>query len=319
MAGPNVAATHVADKPTFVYGLIDPRNHQLRYIGKTVLLPERRILTHRWRARSHPHKRHSMAWLLNLEVEGLSPEIVVLEEIPPGRDWVEAEQFWIAYFRMIGADLCNHTDGGEGVPGYRQPPSLIAKRIKRGSEHHRYGKPMLEQTKEALRRAGEVLRADPVRNQAAIEKRRAGMTPERMARSVAGLRRAHADPEIHARSLEKKRLLARTPEARARVSAQSRELWATKRSDIIAAQNAGKDDEWRKKQSALGKERMKDKNNPLIRSIHARRKLSDQDVADIRRRLAAGETPVSVSIAYGVSQSLISYIKTGRKRRRVEN
>jgi hypothetical protein len=31
----------------------------------------------------------------------------------------EAERFYIAYFRMVGARLNNHTDGGEGCVGYR--------------------------------------------------------------------------------------------------------------------------------------------------------------------------------------------------------
>lgn len=36
MADENVAAPSGAGKPTFIYGLVDPRTDQLRYVGKTV-------------------------------------------------------------------------------------------------------------------------------------------------------------------------------------------------------------------------------------------------------------------------------------------
>jgi hypothetical protein len=39
--------------------------------------------------------------------------MVVLEEVPVG-EWREAETFWIAYFRSIGANVINQTDGGQG-------------------------------------------------------------------------------------------------------------------------------------------------------------------------------------------------------------
>ena len=48
-------------------------------------------------------------------------------------------------------------------------------------------------------------------------------------------------------------------------------------------------------------------------------KLTEADVIAIKKRLAAGgETQRSVAADYGVDQSLISYIKTGRKWRHIE-
>src|SRR6185369_1307504 len=99
--------THV----TIIYGLVDPRSDQLRYVGKTVREARRRLGQHVWQARNEGHKRHVLAWLDGLETAGLRPEIVELERVSPGGDWEEAEQFWIAYFRFLGANLCNHTDG----------------------------------------------------------------------------------------------------------------------------------------------------------------------------------------------------------------
>lgn len=46
---------------------------------------------------------------------------------------------------------------------------------------------------------------------------------------------------------------------------------------------------------------------------HSQAKLADADVAAIRARLAAGDTQSSIAIDYGVTQSAISGIKTGKR------
>lgn len=256
-----------------------------------------------------------MAWILSLERAGLAPEVFVIEEVAPGSDWIEAEQFWISYFRMIGANLCNHTAGGEGQTGYKQPPEMISKRIRHGEQHHSKGKPQLPQVREALRVGGEKLRADPVRWKRACDARRDAFTEEMKAKRLARLRRANSNPEIRARANEAKRAKALAPEARAFVSKQSSELWRTKRAEIIAAQNAGKGEAWKRKQSTLGMARMQSLDHPLRVAAFARRKLSDEDVKAIRVRLANGEIGSALAREYNVSQPTISDVKTGRYRK----
>lgn len=317
LANRNIAAARSVDKPTFIYGLVDPLTHQLRYIGKTVLSPEKRLSVHLWRARAHPHKLHSMAWLISLGRAGAAPQVFVIEEIPAGQDWVEAEQFWIAYFRMIGADLCNHTLGGEGRHGQPRSPEEIAKMkvtLPRGKDHHAFGKPMPAATAAALAEGGRKLRADPIRNANAIKARRAGMTAEAMAPCIAGLRRANADPVKRASIRAKVDEKLRAPTSRARVSAQSFELWATKRAEIIAAQNAGKDEQWRAQNSERVKAEWKKPGNKLLAAMARRRVLSDDDVRKIRARIAGNESLSKIAAEYGVDNSLISHIKAGRKR-----
>jgi hypothetical protein len=58
----------------------------------------------------------------------VKPEIIVLEEV--GQDWESSEQFWIAYFKMIGARLTNLTMGGEGPLGIKVSESTRLKRSK---------------------------------------------------------------------------------------------------------------------------------------------------------------------------------------------
>ncbi len=317
MANQNIAAVRSDDKPTFIYGLVDPRTHQLRYIGKTVLTPEKRLTVHNWRARKHPHKRHSMAWLVGLEKAGYVAEIVVIEEVAAGQDWVEAEQFWIAYFRMVGANLCNHTDGGEGRLGRTRSPAEIEKlktSLPRGEKHYRYGKSMPPHVAAALAEGSRKMRADPVRNARARLARIAGMTSEAMAPVVAGLRRAMLDPLFRANLIAKRSAAAKTDAGRQRVAVQSSRLWATKRAEIIAAQNAGKGEEWRRKQSESKKALWRSPGNQMAAAMKARRRLSDEDVQEIRKLLAEDCEQKAIAMRYGIDPSLVSHIKAGRKR-----
>jgi hypothetical protein len=95
-----------------IYGLIDPRTSQLRYIGKT----SRPLIERRWehekRARKST-KHHVWAWVRQLLNDGTRPEIICIEAVT-GEGWVEAEQFWIAYFRSLGCYLANSSIGGDG-------------------------------------------------------------------------------------------------------------------------------------------------------------------------------------------------------------
>lgn len=310
-----VSKDRIANKATYIYGLVDPRTTQLRYVGKTVLAPDRRVFVHKWRAKKQPHKNHSMAWLLNLVAAGTEPEVFTIEEVPPGGDWVEAEQFWIAYFRSIGADLCNHTVGGEGAPGHKQSPETIAKRVKRGPEHHSFGKPQHPNSRAALKAAMEKFHSDPIAMARANERRVATLNStfhfERMRAQNA---RLLADPAYKAALYAKIAESGRTPEARARTSAQSKLLWASKREQMIAALNAGKGDEWRRKHSEIGRARLQNPNHPFRKLAVSRRKLTDGDVLKIRLRVTAGEKASALAREYGVDPSTISHIKSGRDR-----
>lgn len=91
----------------YIYGLQDPRNDELRYVGATINLKER--YEGHLRDRKRTHKTN---WIKSLKRGNFKPEIFVIEEVEEN-EWEESERFWIAYFRYIGADLTNMTDGGE--------------------------------------------------------------------------------------------------------------------------------------------------------------------------------------------------------------
>lgn len=102
-----------------IYALVDPRNGNVRYIGKST--------TGLWRPKTHQMPKtlekdsngHKANWIRQLKGRGLSYQIVVLEEDLDKADLGSAEQEWIAWGRWQGWPLVNMTDGGDGQPGLR--------------------------------------------------------------------------------------------------------------------------------------------------------------------------------------------------------
>jgi hypothetical protein len=100
-----------------IYGLIDPRNGELRYIGKSSS-GRRRIRSHLWPT-EFALKTRLVAWIKNLLREGLVYDSVIIQTFITGECLGEAERYWIAHFRAAGSRLVNLTDGGEGFPGLK--------------------------------------------------------------------------------------------------------------------------------------------------------------------------------------------------------
>lgn len=116
-----------------IYGLFDPRNGELRYVGKTETTGRRRLSTHKsvaWRlnedGKGYKDNRHVSTWIRSLGREN-SPEFQTLEVHGNHDDLVSAEMWSIEYYQSIGCNLTNHTAGGEGCIGYRHRPESIRK------------------------------------------------------------------------------------------------------------------------------------------------------------------------------------------------
>ena len=124
----------------FIYGLIDPRDGQLRYVGKSTsgMKRPRSHVSPTHLSKEHTHKANWLRQLLSL---GLKPDIEVLETCSSPEELSEAERFFIAYFRMVGANLTNLTDGG-GSSG-RRLSAEVCERIARKLR----GLPQSEETK----------------------------------------------------------------------------------------------------------------------------------------------------------------------------
>lgn len=93
----------------YIYALTDPDSGDIRYIGKADNVIDR--------LKSHLNDCSSTRkarWIRSLVGRGKRPELLILEEVG-NEQWQDAESKWIAHYRLVGADLCNHTDGGEGL------------------------------------------------------------------------------------------------------------------------------------------------------------------------------------------------------------
>lgn len=115
----------------FIYGLIDPRTGEVRYIGQTgkgLYRPKR----HGTAAALRKDNTYRGKWIRKLAAEGVTYEVVILEVCTP--ETVHArERDWIAWGRHLGWRLTNLTDGGEGTAGLH----LSEERKKQIGEVHR--------------------------------------------------------------------------------------------------------------------------------------------------------------------------------------
>jgi len=134
-----------------IYGLVDPTTKELRYVGFTSKLLKYRLSSHISAAKKAKGKRaRCLIWIKSLLNKGLKPEIFEIEKTTKD-SWREAEQFWIAYFKSIGADLINHTFGGEGCLGRQHTPEEIEKR-RRANTGKKRSKETINNMKKAAQR-----------------------------------------------------------------------------------------------------------------------------------------------------------------------
>lgn len=96
--------------PTLIYAMLDPRNGELFYIGKTT--------NTRFRWEGHVRDRRNCERTRRIQQilgNGFSPMMVQLETIPAGDPWAHREKYWIAFAREQGWPICNQSAGGEGA------------------------------------------------------------------------------------------------------------------------------------------------------------------------------------------------------------
>lgn len=85
----------------YIYKLIDPRNNEVRYIGKTINV-KRRYKQHLYDKR----KSHKSSWVQSLRNQKLKPIMEILEICDD--NWKEREIYWIEQFD----NLTNLKEGG---------------------------------------------------------------------------------------------------------------------------------------------------------------------------------------------------------------
>ena len=111
---------------TFIYALCEPGTQTIRYIGKSDN-PKKRLGEH-----THPRKKirtHLTNWVSKVLSECQVPSLLILKEVP-GNEWEWWERSYIQNARMLGFNLVNMAEGGEGFES--------------GEKHPNFGKPVSE-------------------------------------------------------------------------------------------------------------------------------------------------------------------------------
>lgn len=103
--------TVVADK-VCIYGLVDPRDGIIRYVGRTSAALKNRLNAHKydlspcWDGKARGAGQDRLKWMAELRVVGLSPMIKVLEEVSI-EGAAAAEKRWVQALFKAGLPLTN--------------------------------------------------------------------------------------------------------------------------------------------------------------------------------------------------------------------
>lgn len=92
----------------YIYGLVDPRNRQICYVGQTDNV-NRRYTQHL----SDDARTAKAAWLAELKNSSLKPDIIILQQCENDSDVNHFENWWIFLGRQQGWMLTNGTNPGE--------------------------------------------------------------------------------------------------------------------------------------------------------------------------------------------------------------
>ena len=194
----------------YIYGLRDPRNSEIRYVGYTSYLPKQRLRTHIYGARRGKRTPRD-CWIRKLLALGIEPEPITLEVDPVG-GWQEAEKAWIATLRNMGCRLTNVSSGGRG--GVRGLTWKLSEETK-----ERMRKPKSAETRARMSASRRANPRSPI-----SEETRAKMRVARLGKPLSEETRAKIG-----RSGPEHGMYGRThsPEARAKISAARKRKGAT--------------------------------------------------------------------------------------------
>lgn len=114
---------HKVLRQNIIYGLVDPRDNCVKYVGQTAVNLRSRFYQHlkaAFRVRKSDGKyscnNRVQRWIRKLSAQNLTPEPTILEEVASAFDLNDAEIKWVKYYRFQkNIDLVNETSGGDGV------------------------------------------------------------------------------------------------------------------------------------------------------------------------------------------------------------
>ena len=114
---------------TQIYVMKDPDTLEIRYVGKTVKENIVTRLGEHIQEAKRGRKNHRLNWIRSILDKGKIPIIEKIDECI----WKESqglETYYITYYKNLGYDLVNETEGGEGNLGYTPSKETVEKRKK---------------------------------------------------------------------------------------------------------------------------------------------------------------------------------------------
>ena len=139
-----------------IYALQDPITYEIRYIGKSV------SGLHRPKYHTYPSclskdDTHKGRWLKQLVNNGFKPIIKVIQILNNHDELVQAEIYWIKYFKDLDCPLTNLTLGGGGTIGYKWEDTDI----RRFQPHPMQGKKLTDERKAKISRINKIVMNTP--------------------------------------------------------------------------------------------------------------------------------------------------------------
>lgn len=118
-----------------IYGLFDPVTKELKYIGITSNQKRRYVDHHNpSKLKENTYKNN---WIKSLLTQGLKAEMVILETYETAVELPQAEIELIEYYRSIGCNLVNGTNGGDSGMSGRKSSEETRKKISEARKKHK--------------------------------------------------------------------------------------------------------------------------------------------------------------------------------------
>ena len=152
-----------------IYALQDPITFELRYIGKSgsgLSRPKAHTLPS-YLSKDDTHKGR---WIKQLINNGFKPIIKVIQNLNNHSELVQAEIYWIQYFKDLGCPLTNSTKGGIGrlgLPHTEETKKKIGlgqknrKSYPRGKDHVCFGRKLTDEFKTKISKATKLAMTNP--------------------------------------------------------------------------------------------------------------------------------------------------------------
>lgn len=234
----------------YIYTLYCPIADTVRYVGKTTN-PEKRLKSHVSAARTNAYKHHTSAWIRKLLSVGLEPHMEIIETVPEGESWQEAERAWIAKALIKGWRLTNSTAGGEGLDYICPKAAAVYRANLSAAMTELWNRP--ERRKEA------------------------------QLRSIA----AWADPEVTARRKASQEAARATPETKARYRESGKEIGS--RPAVKNAKSIATTSQWANPETREA--RMRSLQAPEVKAKQSAAKIALWESPEGRAKMMAVHTP----------------------------